>query len=289
MAGSKRPRSQAAAALGAELKEIREGRDVTTRELAVMLGRKPTDSGLISRWESGERVPKPDDVARVIEALDIEGDEAADLMASVNGARAGGRWVAFTLPERRQQLNAVLATERTATTVVHVAPLIIPGLLQTSDVIRSMMVEGGVPADEIDERVMVRIGRRELITRREPAQLNVLLGESAIRQVLGGPAVMAEQLRYLREMAELPNVEIRAVANSAGWTPALTGAFILLESETEQPVVSVELNGCGLLLQDLGDIEVHRRAAEAVRMKAMSPARTAKLIAEVIAELEEAK
>jgi hypothetical protein len=67
----------------------------------------------------------------------------------------------------------LLNAERTATRVTHVAPLLIPGVLQSTDVIRSIMVEGGVPTSEIDERVAVRIGRRELITRREPAHLDV--------------------------------------------------------------------------------------------------------------------
>jgi hypothetical protein len=105
-------------------------------------------------------------------------------MASGGGGRS--RRFSVTLPERREHMNAVIRAERTATKITHVAPLLIPGVLQTYDVMRAIMVAGGVDESEIDERVNDRLGRRHLITRRNPAHLTVLLGEAAIRQCIGG-------------------------------------------------------------------------------------------------------
>ena len=251
------------------------------------MGRKASDSGLISRWETGERTAKPEDVADVVEALKIPDEEAAELLALATGAGQGGRWHAVTLPERRQQLNALLAAERTATTVTHVAPLVPPGVLQTSEVIRVIMSEGDVPPDEIDERVAVRIGRRDLITRRDPAHLDVLLGEAAIRHVIGGRQVWADQLQYLLEVGQLPNVDLRILPFGAGWNAALRGSYILIDSDEAPSIVSLDLHGGGLLLYADEDISKHRRSAEAAREKAMSPADSAGLIAAVRNELEE--
>lgn len=277
-------RKQAAPPLGEAIRAALDSRGVSQRKLGALLGH--TSAGLVSRWVSGERRASPDDVQGIIDALAIEGEEADELLALAAGA-GQARHFAVTLPERRAELAELLAAERTASVVTHLAPLTIPGVLQTADVIRTQMHEAGVPEQEIEERVLTRIGRRDLITRRDPAQLNVLLGEAAIRYRVGGPKVWADQLRYLVEMGDLPNVELRLVPYSAGWSPLLVGSFMLVESDEAPPIVSLDLHGSGLTLRSHEDIARHRRDADAVREKAMSPADTAGLIAEVLHELEQ--
>jgi transcriptional regulator with XRE-family HTH domain len=281
MAGN--TRSAQASALGAALREVREKRGISQRQLALKLG---FANATVSRWESGERPPTPAEVERIAETLELTEGENADLLGTAESAQQGGQWLAITLPERRQQLAALLQAERTATHVTDVAPLIIPGVLQTSDVIRSIMISADAPANEIDERVAVRIGRRELISRRNPAQLLVLLSELAIRQVIGGRQVWAAQLRYLLELSELPNIDIRVVPFDAGWTPALSGAFILIDSAEAPSIVNVENQRSGLIHHDPNDVDTHRRVVAKVQEKAMSPDLTRGLIATVLTELE---
>ncbi|MEU4524756.1 helix-turn-helix transcriptional regulator [Amycolatopsis sp. NPDC024027] len=277
-------RKYAASPLGEAISAARDLRGVSQRRLGALIGQ--TSAGLVSRWESGERTPSVDDVQAIIDALEIEGEEADRLLALAAGVGQPRRF-SVTLPERRAELAELLAAERTATEVTHLAPLVIPGVLQTADAIRTQMHEAGVPESEIEERVLTRIGRRDLITRRNPARLEVVLGEAAIRYRIGGPAVWADQLQYLMEMGELPNVELRLVPYSAGWSPLLVGSFTLIESDQAPPIVSLELHGSGLTLRSPEDIARHRRAADAVREKAMSPASTVELIAEVRQELEQ--
>ncbi|MET7993482.1 helix-turn-helix transcriptional regulator [Amycolatopsis sp. NPDC005232] len=283
MAGS----DQQQTALGWALRSARESRELTLRQVAELMGRKASDSGLISRWESGARRPKAADVALLVEVLEIEGGDAAHLMDLANGANSGEPWLAGSPPERRQQLNQLLAAERTATEITDVAPLILPGVLQTRDVIRNQMVEANVPEDEVDERVITRIGRRDVVTRPDPAHLAVFLGEAAIRTVNGGRRIWADQLRYLLEMAELPNIDLHHVPFAAGWSPLQIGGFILIESTEAPPIVSLDLHGRGVMLKSGEDIELYRRQVEAVREKAIDPAATTKLIAKVLAELEQ--
>lgn len=287
MAGSSRS-SQAitlgAATLGAAIKDVREGLGWTQRQLAAAIGRE-NDSSILSRWESGSRKPKPEDIAQVIKALGLEGERATNL-TELAASTDEPRWLAVTVPERRQQLAALLNVEHTATLVTHVAPNLVPGVLQTNEVIRSIMLEADVPASEIDERVIVRIGRRNLYTRDNPAHMVVFLGEAAIRQVIGGRKIWVAQLRYLLDLAELPNIDLRVVPYSAGWSQLLSGAFILIDSDHVPSIVSLDLHSSGLMLQASEDISTYRRHAEAVREKAMSPADTARLIAEVITQLE---
>jgi hypothetical protein len=159
-------------------------------------------------------------------------------------------------------------------------------VLQTSDVIRSIMTRGDVPANEIAEHVTVRIGRRDLIARRNPAELEVLLDEAAIRRVIGDRQIMAEQLRYLLELGELPNVTLRLVPFEAGWGSHLTGAFILFDSDTDPSIAHVEMQRSGLIFHSEEDIETFRQAADMVKNLAMNPTDTAGFIAKVLSEME---
>ena len=50
-----------------------------------------------------------------------------------------------------------------------------------------------------------------MLTRENPAQFIFALSESTLRRVIGGPKVMAEQLRHLAELALLPTVDIQVI------------------------------------------------------------------------------
>ena len=59
--------------------------------------------------------------------------------------------------------------------------------------------------------------------------ITVALDEALVRRPVGGLAVMAGQLRFLADMAVLPNVCLRVVPCAAGLHPGLiTDAFTLL-------------------------------------------------------------
>lgn len=272
-----------ARALGSALREAREARALTLRDLGEQLGRDP---GLLSRWETGKRIPKPTDVAQLLTNLGVNGEHYDEIIELTHGTDEP-LWIATTLPEQRQQMAALLVFERSATTITQVAPLLIPGYLQTNDYARTIMSAGGVRPDEVETRVAVRIGRRDVITRKDPANLVALIGEAALRHVVGSHAVMVEQLRYLTEVAALDNVQLLVVPFESGWQPALEGMFMLLESKEEtSPVVHLENRRSGLFLHEDEDVGSYRRAVDTVREVAMTPEESTGLIAEVANQME---
>jgi hypothetical protein len=214
----------------------------------------------------------------------------------VNGARAEAiidlargtgdpMWVAVSLPEQQHQLEALLEFERTAKTITTVSPLLVPGLLQTTDYIWAIM-SAAVSTREVETRTAVRIGRREAITRDDPVTLVALVGEAALRQVIGNRQVMVEQLRHLLNMAKKPNVDLRVVPYTTGWHPALEGAFYLIDPKESDPVIHIENRRSGLFLHRQEDVEIYRDAAETVFRVAMSPEGTSGLIAELITQFQ---
>lgn len=278
MAGN--ARTPKARALGSALRDAREHKGLSLRQLASQIGRDPS---VVSRWEHGERNPKPTDVAQILTQLGINGERYEEIVDMTRGADAP-RWLAVSLPEQRQQLDALLDFETTATSITDVSPLLIPGLLQASSYVRAIMSAGSVPEDEVRTRVAVRIGRRDAITRRDPVPLLALIGEAALRQVIGSREVMVEQLRMLLELGKLPNVDLRVVPLTSGWHPGLEGPFTLIESEP--PVVQLENRRSGLFLHEKEDVDTYRQAADTVLREAMSPGDSAGLIAEIANEME---
>lgn len=272
-----------ASALGAELLAARKAAGLTQQQLADRLGvTRPT----ISRYEDGVRFPDPPTVDRICEALGLDEQATAELMERARGGEHGP-WLAITMREQQRQLEELLARERQAVRIVNVAPLLIPGLLQTSDYARAIMVRARVPAHQVDTRVAVRVGRREALTRRDPAELLALIDESVLRRLIGGPQVMADQLRHLLKMAEMPNVDLRVVPGDSDWHEGLEGPFVLDTLADGSAVVHLETRASGLFLDEPEHVAPYREAAEVVLREAMSAAESAELIAREAERIEE--
>jgi transcriptional regulator with XRE-family HTH domain len=278
MAGSSRtPKSRA---LGRALAEVRNTAGMTQRGLAGAINR---GAGTVARWETGERMPTPDAVAQILTELGVRGERAEEILAMARGSNDAG-WLAVKLPEQRAQMSALIDLESTATSIAIWNQLVIPSYLQTSDYIRAIMSAAKVPANEVGMRVSARIERRDVITRRDPAHLLALIGEAAFRQVIGTPRVMLDQLRYLLEMAEYPNIDVRVVPFSAGWHPGLEGPFLHIEPAAGRPVVHLENRVSGLMIDAEEDVSAYRDAIDTILDVAMSPDASSELIAKLITE-----
>jgi hypothetical protein len=228
---------------------------------------------------------KPEHVAQVLTALGVVGEPYNEIMALARDIDAP-LWIATTLPAQRQQLAAFVDAEQNATSIVEVSPLLVPGLLQTTDYIRAIMSGGGMPPDEAVTRMAIRVGRRAAITRPNPVEFTTFIGQGALHQLIGSPAIMLEQLRHLRTVAKRPNVTIRVTPFGSGWHPALEGAFTLIRSDGAVPIVLLENRSSGLFLHEDDDVTAYEDAVELVAEAALSPIASIELIAKMVAEKE---
>jgi transcriptional regulator with XRE-family HTH domain len=275
-------RTPKARALGKALRKAREDRGYGLREFAKVLERDP---GVLSRWETGDRTPSPDQVAQYLTRLEVIGEAYEEIM-ELTRATDEPRWSAISLPEQRQQFDALLDFEQNATTITILTPLLIPGLLQTSGYIRSIMAAGEVPDHEIARRVALRIGRKDVLTRPEPVRLAAFVGEGALRQLIGTREVMAEQLRHLRNAMRWPNVDLRVVPFDSGWHPALEGPCSVIDSDESAPVVHLGLRDSVLFLHEEDDVSRYRQAVEKVQRVALKQQDSAEVIAGYIQRWE---
>lgn len=285
-------RTPKARALGAALRQAREDKHLLLRELGSAINR---DIGVLSRWETGDRTPKPEQVAQILTTLGVNGDRYDEIMTLAYGTDES-QWVATTLPEQKQQIVAFLDWEQNAGRIVEVAPLLVPGLLQTGDYIRAMMTAPGVPTGEVASRVTSRIGRREVITKQNPAELLVLLGRAALNQGVGGRQVMIGQLQHLLEMAARPNIELRIVPDDCGWHPGLEGDFTFIESSRATAVNNASTGTASivfvgnrrtvLMLHEDGDVNAYEWAIDQIMKVSLPPDVSLNFIADLHKRME---
>lgn len=269
-----------ARALGVELRDCRVAAGLTQQELAKKIG---VSHVTISRYETGTRCPKAEDVAQILATLGVVGERYTGLVEMAKGAEEPN-WLETCSVGLRRELNTLIEFERTATSVVEASLTVIPGLLQTADFVRAIMAEGDF--QDVETRIAIRMGRQAVLQQAKPLAFTGIVFDFALRHQIGGPEVAVDQLRNLQKMLELPNVDLLVLpAVAMRWHPALSGAFVLFEFANGKPIVHIEHYRTGAFVYTK-EVEDYRQAVETFREMAFGPAETAALIAEAIEDTE---
>lgn len=269
-----------ARALGAELRECRTAAGLTQQQLGEQIGISYVS---ISRYETGTRTPKPEDVAQILATLGVTGERYGSLVEMARGADQPN-WL-DTGVGLRKELTRLIHFERTATEIVDVATSIVPGLLQTADYARAVMAD--MASDEIEPYVTMRVGRREVLTRRNPVRLTAFISETALRDRIGGAEVMLDQLRHLETVMGNEHVTLYVIpAVSERWHPGHVGSFSYYTFAKTSPIVHLEHYASGVFLYDEIDVAPYSPALDTLREVALSRDHSAKLVAELARDLE---
>lgn len=273
-------------ALAAALRDARLSQEIGLRDLARHIGISHT---LVSQWERGHRLPKVEDVATVLTGIGVSSAERGRIIELARNAGEND-WLASGMPGMSQQMAGMLECERAASEIVDWEPLLVPGLLQTSDYARAILGAGNVQPEQVETQVVFRAGRRDIVNRRRPTQLRALIGEPALHLQVGGPEVLVHQLRFLQEVAESWDaVTVQVVRNDVGWHPGASGPFVFYEFDDGPPIVLLEHHRSSVFLSNDEDLSEYRRAADSLRKEvAMDPEASAEFIAGVVEELEAA-
>jgi transcriptional regulator with XRE-family HTH domain len=268
-------------ALGGAIREIRAAAGLTQRQLADRL-HHPNNTR-IALWETGKRPPSEADAASVLAVLDVSGIERDRLLAMAREV-ADQNWLAPSADAHFAEHVDYERSSRTLTVANVTGP---PGLVQTADYARSIMISDGLTAGEAEQFVLMRMARRDVITGPDAKPLVAYIGEYAIRHMPCPPGIALGQLRALEHWAQQPNVTIQAIPYAAGWTPAHAGAFMLLEFEKARDVILVDHYASSMFLTAKQDTARYRTAVDKIHRVAMSPEDTSRLIAEVVQEMEQ--
>jgi transcriptional regulator with XRE-family HTH domain len=111
-------------------------------------------------------------------------------------------------------------------------PTLIPGLLQTEEYARALLLAMNVRPEDVEQTLAARLDRQEVIRRTvKPCRLVVVVDEAALRREVGNPQVMREQLEAL-VAPDQPHVRVQVI-------PAETPAYVGLRG----PIVLASVDG----------------------------------------------
>ncbi|MFC8528444.1 helix-turn-helix domain-containing protein [Nocardia sp. NPDC057227] len=194
--------------------------------------------------------------------------------------------------------NVYVGLESVATHLFSYQPELIPGMLQTPQYVQSLLraARPDLTPDEREQRVEFRIHRQSIINRRtQPVQLDVVVGETALRRPAGTPGVMAKQLRHLADVpGRLPNVSVRVLPFDAGFPGGVSmPPFVILGfgdaapgEPVEPPVVYLEAVVGNMYLEKPEDTAKYHEAYDRIRHAALDETASRQLLRQVMREFE---
>jgi transcriptional regulator with XRE-family HTH domain len=210
--------------LAAELRRLRERAGFIGEEVARRL---EWSTSKLSRIETAKSGVKPDDLELLLELYRVTEPHRSDVLALAHeSARLSVlQSVSASLPGDYAEF---LQAEAEAESVWNWEPQNVPGLLQTEDYARAIMLTWvsmfTLPFGEIERRVETRRLRQQVLTREPPLKLSFVIDESVLYRKIGDASVMHRQLQYLIQASQLPHVDLR-VLPLGGDHPIGSGAF----------------------------------------------------------------
>ncbi|GAA3361234.1 helix-turn-helix transcriptional regulator [Saccharopolyspora gregorii] len=207
--------------LGFRVRESREAAGLTAVNAAARLG---ISQNFLSDLEHGKRKLTEAKIDAMIELYDIDHEEQEELRSMLRTSVQRGWWTKYSGIFTAEVLR-YFGYEHGAESIQTHESLLIPGLLQTEDYAYAVVTSDGpnIRTSEAAQRVEVRRRRQERLTGDDPLVLAAVFSEGALKQQVGGRAVMAGQLRHLMTMIEShpETLDVRVVPFSAGAHGAL--------------------------------------------------------------------
>jgi hypothetical protein len=140
---------------------------------------------------------------------------------------------------------------------------------------------------EVEALVRVRTSRQAVLRQDPPLELWAVLDEAVLRRAVGGPEVMAGQLRLLEEAVELPQIRLQVLPFSAGGHMGVTGSFVIFSfpSTSDLDVVVIDHLTSSLYVDRKEDIEAYGAAFARLCERALPVDESAATIAKIRAEM----
>ncbi|WP_330175240.1 helix-turn-helix transcriptional regulator [Streptomyces sp. NBC_01498] len=262
---------EATKALGQRLREIRRNAGLTARALAQQAD---WHKSKCSRFESGSRRPSETDLRAWALHCGVP-ELAEELVTTARGIE--GMYVEWRRMEqtglRHVQESVLPLWERTRRFRIY-SSWLIPGPVQTAAYIEALLRslrDRRRLVDDVEQAVRVRVDKQRVL-REGDHRFAILLEESVLRHRIGGPEVMAGQLRHLLETASLPSVSLGVIPMTADRTKLwpVEGFFLFDEAEVSVELVSAHLSvkqsqEIGMYVQvfsDLSELAIYGSAAK---------------------------
>ncbi|MBO2462511.1 helix-turn-helix domain-containing protein [Actinomadura violacea] len=273
--------------IGDSLRMFREGLGLTQRAACRLLDRSQAS---LSAYENGHRAIRPRDLKHILDVYGVTDDLVRSRLLSLAAqGRQDGWWHDF---EERLEPGVVdfASLEADASSVRMFQPLLVHGLFQEEDYARAVIADSGSAlrsSRDIETEVSFRISRQRLHGQARPPIMSLVLGEPALRQVMGGATVMRRQLRRLMVMGERPHINLQVLPFSAGAHPGGDGAFTILGIGPEAllEVVTVHSLTRSWYVDEPADVDHYKEAFERLCEIALPADDSQRFIERIVSEI----
>jgi transcriptional regulator with XRE-family HTH domain len=212
------------------LRQAREAASLTQRAAAEAVDWSPSK---IIRIEQGAVAITPVDLRALLGLYHVTDRQRVEDLVELARKSKRQTWERYRDVYSRAALS-LFGHEAAAKTIYSYEPAFAPGLLQTPEYARAVLTGLGIPENDIDVMVEVRIERQELLDRQPRPELRFILGEAVVSRAVGGRRVMRNQLQRLKELSWRGEITIQILPFSAGAHPHMGGgAFTILEFSDE--------------------------------------------------------
>ncbi|MFD9354903.1 helix-turn-helix domain-containing protein [Streptomyces sp. NPDC060031] len=228
--------------IGTLAAHFRKQSEYTQVRLAELLH---TDPETIASMEQGRRLLQPRMAATLDELFDTKGA----LSATLAKVPKRERYPAFAID--------FFTHERDAVSLFSYQNQVVPGLLQTPEYAAAVFgcLYPPFTPEEAENQLAIRLARQAILQRKPwPPMMHYIVEQSVLERPLGGKQILREQLRCLREIAELPFLGLQIMPKDRETHAALSGPMVLLETGDHDQLVYLEGHLVSFLLDDPAEV-----------------------------------
>jgi transcriptional regulator with XRE-family HTH domain len=277
------PVTQARQALGARLREIRTGANLTGRALADLCQWHFTK---ISKLEHGTQNPSEHDITVWCHACHAD-EQIPDLIATVRAIES--MYIEWSRHMRaglkRSQASSVPLYERTKLFRGY-ENTVIPGLFHTADYAEAILKFWNqflaIPTNDVDQAVATRMNRQHILYTGN-RRFAFILEEQTLRTRVGDTDIMLGQLDRLLAVMSLPRVSLGIIPAAAPRHCLTQGSFWIFDNDR----VQTEGVSAGLDITQPREIAIYTKAFTLLQQSALYGHPARKLIQQALNQLQQ--
>jgi transcriptional regulator with XRE-family HTH domain len=265
---------------GSELRRLREAAGLSQERLAAMVY---VSGAYIGQIETTLRRPRLD-LSRRLDAALGSGKHLEHLCLMAQKSRP------LHTNGHASYFAEAAYHEARASAIAEYAPTLVPGLLQTEEYIRAV-VKAALPlaqTPEVERLVSAQRSRAALLDNPTQPEFWAILHETVLHIPVGGPRVMAAQLRYIADRARAGRTIIQVLRYTDGAHAMMAGMISLMSFKDAPDLAYTEGVHSGQILDEKEVVALYRKSYDLARAVALSPETSLALIDSVSEEHENA-
>jgi transcriptional regulator with XRE-family HTH domain len=269
--------------VGSELRRLREAAGISTAQAADLLSCSPAK---ISRIENGVVSVRVVDLRLLLDRYsDHDAEHRAYLERLARESNKRGWWQDYgdTIPPYYADF---IGLEADASYIKTWEPGIVPGLLQTPEYARAVMLANPamVSPEMLDNFIGIRRERQARLEHGTDVRLDAVIWEPALTTTVGGGETQRGQLGKLLELMNRPNISVQVLPLEAGDQASMSGSFVLFSFGSEGTVstIFVENLTSSQYLEMEQELRGYTLVFDALRSAALSPAASATRIRQLL-------